>query len=86
MSLEIKEVKTAAEMKQFIRFYTTLYKNNKQVAFPIHLDESHTLKKSKNPALAFCKGKYWLAYRNNQVVGRIAASSTEKSKRSWIRR
>ncbi|RKE03359.1 hypothetical protein [Marinifilum flexuosum] len=78
MSLEIREVKTISELKQFIRFYTNLYKNNKQVAFPIHLDESHTLKKSKNPALAFCKSKYWLAYQNNQVVGRIAAIINRK--------
>lgn len=78
MSLEIKEVKTAVELRKFIRFYTNLYRYNKRVAFPIHLDESHTLKKSKNPALAFCKSKYWLAYRNNKVVGRIAAIINQK--------
>lgn len=78
MLIEIKEVQTSSNMKQFIVFYTRLYQDNKQVAFPLHMDEKHTLKRDKNPAHQFCQCKYWLAYRNNKIVGRIAAIINKK--------
>ncbi len=78
MSIEIREVKSSKELKQFIVFYTKLYKGNKQVAFPLHLDETHTLKSDKNPAHQFCNCNYWLAYRGNKIVGRIAAIINSK--------
>ncbi|MCZ4695193.1 hypothetical protein DWB61_10175 [Ancylomarina euxinus] len=73
MPLEIREVKTSSELKKFVKFYTKLYRNNSQVAFPLHLDELKTLKRDKNPAHQFCKCNYWIAYRDNKIVGRIAA-------------
>lgn len=78
MSLNIKEVITSSELKQFISFYTRLYEGNAQVPFPLHMDELKTLRRDKNPAHQFCKCKYWLAYRNNKVVGRIAAIINRK--------
>jgi len=78
MPLKIKEVQSTSELKQFIAFYTRLYRGNQQVAFPLHIDEMSTLKSSKNPAHQFCQCKYWLAYRNNKVVGRIAAIINNK--------
>ncbi len=78
MSIRIKEVENSKELNQFIVFYTKLYKKNKQIAFPLHLDEKHTLKSNKNPAHQFCHCNYWLAYRDNKVVGRIAAIINNK--------
>lgn len=77
MSIIIKPVITKKEKKLFVTFYTALYKKNKQVAFPMHLDEIKTLG-TKNPAHQFCKIKCWLAYRDNKVVGRIAAIINEQ--------
>ncbi len=73
MSIEIREVKTSSDLKKFITFYTDLYRQNTQVAFPLHMDELKTLERGKNPAHQFCECNYWLAYRNNKIVGRIAA-------------
>lgn len=73
MHIEVKQVKRKSDMRRFIRFYTNLYKNNSCVAFPPHLDESDTLNKQKNPAMAHCSAEYWIAYSNGKVVGRIAA-------------
>lgn len=81
MSLEIREVKSSSDLKRFISFYTKLYRKNTQVAFPLHMDELKTLKHDKNPAHQFCKCKYWLAYRNKQVVGRIAAIINTKEQK-----
>jgi GNAT superfamily N-acetyltransferase len=73
MSIAVREVKTKKELKLFIRFYTELYKDNLQVAFPMHIDEYNTLSQDKNPAFIHCKAKYWLAYEGTKIVGRIAA-------------
>jgi hypothetical protein len=78
MPLEIREVKTSSDLKKFISFYTKLYKNNAQVAFPLHMDELKTLRHDKNPAHQFCKSNYWLAYQGNKIVGRIAAIINSK--------
>ncbi|NPD83524.1 GNAT family N-acetyltransferase [Lentimicrobium sp. L6] len=71
MSLEIKAVKTRAELKKFVRFYTELYKNNQQVAIPLHMDELATLS-SKNPAMEHCEMQLFLAIEDGKIVGRIA--------------
>ena len=73
MSILIKEVAGTADLKKFVQFYTKLYIDNKQVAFPMHMDELSTLSKDKNPAHRFCRCQYWLAYCNTRIVGRIAA-------------
>ncbi|QZE13063.1 GNAT family N-acetyltransferase [Halosquirtibacter laminarini] len=72
MSIEIKEVSSKKDIKKFIKFYTDLYKENKQVAFPLHLDEQKCLS-DENPALSFCRVKYFLAWKQNKIVGRICA-------------
>ncbi len=73
MSISVKEVKTKSELKAFIRFYNQLYAKNKCFAPPLEFDELSTLTKGKNPAHTICETKYWLAYKDNKVVGRIAA-------------
>jgi len=73
MSISIKEVLTQKDLKKFIRFYNELYVKNKFIAFPLEFDELSTLSKTKNPAHKFCDSKYWLAYENGKIVGRIAA-------------
>ena len=78
MPLVIKEVKSNSGLNKFIRFYTKLYKDNDQVAFPLHMDELKTLRHDKNPAHQFCKCKYWMAYRGDKMVGRIAAIINSK--------
>ena len=73
MSILIKEVKSKKDLKVFIRFYNELYAKNKYFAPPLEFDELSTLTKVKNPAHTICDTKYWLAYHENKVVGRIAA-------------
>ncbi len=73
MSITIKHVETKKDLKSFIRFYNSLYNNNPFFAPPLEFDEVSTLSKGKNPAHEICDSKYWLAYKDNKVVGRIAA-------------
>jgi len=73
MSISIKKVKSKKDLKTFVRIYNKLYTDNPFIASPLEFDELSTLTKGKNPAHEICESGYWLAYKNNKIVGRIAA-------------
>jgi len=70
--IEIKEVTTNKELKEFVDFQFRLYRNNKFWVPPLRIDEINTLRRDKNPAFEYCEAKYWLALKDGEVVGRIA--------------
>jgi ribosomal protein S18 acetylase RimI-like enzyme len=72
MSVEIKEVLSKSDLKKFIKFPISLYKNNDCFVPPLISDEITTLTKGKNPSLDYCQLRMWLAYEGSQIVGRIA--------------
>jgi GNAT superfamily N-acetyltransferase len=73
MAVEIKQVQSRKELKEFIKFNINLYKNNKYAVPPLILDETITLSQDKNPAFEFCESAYFLAYKEGKIAGRIAA-------------
>lgn len=70
--VEIKEVTTKAQLSDFISFPDKLYKGNPYRVPPLHYVEKGSLNKDKNPAFDYCEAKYWLAYKNRKIAGRIA--------------
>jgi len=72
MTIEIKEVKTKKELKQFVEFPNKLYADNQYYVAPLTFDEINTLRADKNPAFEYNEACYWLAYKDNNIVGRIA--------------
>jgi len=83
MAVEIKEVLNNSDLKKFINFYYTLYKDNKYCCPPLRMDEYNTLHWKKNPAFEFCEARYWLAYKNGKIVGRIAGMINHKANETW---
>jgi len=77
-NLNIVEISTKKEIKEFIRFPDRLYSGNKYYIPAIKSKELQTLSFDKNPAFEFCRAKYWLAIRNGVIVGRIAGIINEK--------
>ncbi|MBS1506357.1 MAG: hypothetical protein JSS79_06915 [Bacteroidetes bacterium] len=73
MSITICEVTSNKQLKEFIHFPDRLYKGNPYFVPPLHFDEMGTLRKDKNPAFDYCEARYWLAYKGEKVVGRVAA-------------
>jgi GNAT superfamily N-acetyltransferase len=71
MKTAIKKVVSKADLKTFIRFADQLYKDNPYYVPPLHSGEIATLS-DKNPAFEYCEASYWLAVRDDRVVGRIA--------------
>jgi hypothetical protein len=71
--ITIKEAKTKTELTSYIKFPFSLYKNNKYWVAPIIVDELETFNKTKNPAFENAEAFFYLAYKNNEIVGRITA-------------
>jgi GNAT superfamily N-acetyltransferase len=83
MSVVIREVTSKKELKKFIWFGINLYKNCEFAAPPLAMDDLLNLSKDKNPALDFCEAGYFLAYKNDKIVGRIAAIINPVSNETW---
>ncbi len=82
-TFEIKDVQTKKDLKKFISFPDQLYKGNPYRVPPLHDFEISTLDRTKNPAFDFCDAKYWLAYRDGKIIGRIAGIINRKSNEIW---
>jgi len=83
MAVEIREVKTKKELKQFIWFGINLYKNCEFAAPPLMMDDLLNLTKGSNPALDFCETAYFVAVKGEKIVGRIAAIINPVSNSTW---
>jgi hypothetical protein len=71
--ITVKEVLTKKELKSFVKFPFTLYKNSKSWVPPIISEEINALDKDVNPVFKDAEARYFLAYKDNEIVGRIAA-------------
>ena len=71
--ITIKELKTQKELKEFVKFPFKLYKNSKYWVPPIISQEIKTFNKKENPVFKDAEARFFLAYKNNELVGRIAA-------------
>jgi len=83
MSVEIREVTTIRQLKTFIKFPLALYKNNPYYVPAIYNDELNTLRWDRNPAFEDARARYWLAFRDGKVVGRVAAMIIPKYAQKW---
>lgn len=83
MSIQIKTVTTRKDLKTFVRYANRLYKGNKYYVPSMPFDDLNTLDKEKNGAFDFCKAEYYLAYKDGEVVGRVAAIVNYKANKAW---
>lgn len=72
-NIEITEVGSDSEKNKFIEFPYKLYRGNKNWVEPLRFDVKNNLDEKKNPFYQHSKLKLWLAKKNGEVVGRIAA-------------
>jgi GNAT superfamily N-acetyltransferase len=83
MAIEIKTVTTRKELKTFVRFANRMYKGNKYYVPCMPMDDMKTLDKNYNAAFEFCEAEYFLAYKDGQLVGRVAAILNKKANQAW---
>lgn len=70
--IEITKVTTKKELKKFVTFPFQLYKNHQYWVPPLIKDEMETLDLAKNPVSRNAEAEYYLAYKDNNIAGRIA--------------
>ncbi len=83
MTVEIMEVTTVNGLKKFIRYPLTLYKGSPYYVPNLFADELNTLRADRNPAFEDARARYWLAYRNGKIVGRVAALIVTRHEEKW---
>lgn len=71
--ITVKEVTTKKGLKAFVKFPFSLYKDSKYWVPPIIKQELETFDKDKNPIFKDAEARFFLAYKGNTIVGRIAA-------------
>ena len=84
--IEIKKVTTKKDLKTFIEFHYDLYKGNAYDAPALFSDEMTTLSSDKNAAFEFCEAEYYLAYKDGQLAGRVAAIINHRANEKWERK
>ena len=83
MSIQIKPVSTGKEMSTFVRFGNRLYKGNRYYVPSMPMDDLNTLNPKKNGAFDFSEAQCFLAYKDGEVVGRVAAIINHKANETW---
>jgi GNAT superfamily N-acetyltransferase len=81
--IEIREVTTQKELKQFVQFYYDLYRGNDCAVPFLYFDEMATLRSDKNPSFECCESAYFLAYKDEKIVGRVAAIINRRANERW---
>ena len=83
MSVTIKTVSSVKDFKTFARFANRLYKGNKYYVPSMPMDDLSTFSKEKNAAFEFSDAEFYLAYKDGEVVGRVAAIINHKANEAW---
>ena len=73
MSVEIKKVLSKRDLRLFVDFPETLYRNNPYYVPPLFFDQMDTLDQGKGAAQEFCDSALYLAYKDGRLAGRVAA-------------
>lgn len=82
----IKETRSLRDLKRFVDFPFSLYKNNPFWVPTLRMDDLYTFRSDRNPAFEFCRARYWLAYRGNDIVGRVAGIINLRHIEKWGQR
>lgn len=78
----IKTVESHADLKKFIAFPNRLFREVPSYIPPLNSDERKLLT-DKNPSLEHCSRELFLAWRDGQVVGRVAAIINRAVNEHW---
>ncbi len=77
-NVSVIEVKTPAQLREFVRFPMDLYKNNPYYVPSFVKDELKIWDPKENPALEYSEAKQFLAQKEGKTAGRIAVMINHK--------
>lgn len=79
--VSVIEVQNADQLKEFVKFPMDLYKNSPYYVPSFINEELNVWNSDQNPAFKYSEAKQFLAYKDNKIVGRIAAMINHKEER-----
>ena len=85
-TIDIKRVTNRKELRQFVQFYYDLYRGNEYAVPFLFSEEMNTLRHDKNPSFECCDAEYFMAFRDGQMVGRVAAIINRRANERWDRK
>lgn len=83
MSIQIRTVTSKKDLKTFVRFANRLYEGNKYYVPSMPFDDMDTFNPEKNGAYDFSMAELYLAYKDGQVAGRVAAIINNRANEAW---
>ncbi len=81
--ISIKRVSTKSELKDFVRFNYVLYKDCPYAVPDFMEDTLNTFDKKANAAFEFCEAEFFMAFRNGEMVGKVAAIINKRANETW---
>jgi len=72
MSIDIKVVETKKDLKSFVKFPHKVFKDNPYWVPQLIVEDMEIFDRKKNPAFDSADSKLFLAYKDGELVGRIA--------------
>ena len=81
--IEIRPVTTRKELQQFVQFYYDLYRDSKYAVPFLYSEEMSTLREDKNTSFECCEAQYFMAFRDDKLVGRVAAIINRRANEKW---
>ena len=82
-NVEIKTVESRSELRQFVEFYYDLYRGNPYAVPFVYSDEMATLRSDRNPSFECCEVRYFMAFIEGKMVGRVAAIINFRANERW---
>lgn len=73
MSITIKTIESKKDLKKFVKFPFRIFKGNKYWVPQLILEDMELFNKKKNPAYDSADTKLFMAYKDGEPAGRIAA-------------
>ncbi len=84
--IEVRRIEGRKALRRFVRFAIDLYRGNDCYVPPIIESEVDIMDTDVNPAFDFCESVYFMAYRDDRPVGRIAGFINSAANRKFNER
>ena len=82
-TVSVSQISTSKEMRAFVRFNYELYKDCPYAVPDLLEDTLETFDARRNPAFRFCQAAFFLARREDRIVGRVAAIINTRANERW---
>ena len=85
-NIEIRPVTTRRELQQFVQFYYDLYRGNDYAVPYLYSEEMSVLREDRNSSFECCEAQYFMAFKDDKMVGRVAAIINSRANKRWDRK